>query len=43
MAILVDQDPYVGAGAAIVAYLVVGGTVLVRRRQIEPAPAAASH
>ena len=43
MAILVDQDPYVGAGAAIVAYLVAGGAVLVGRHRIEPAPEAASH
>ena len=39
-AILVDQDPYVGSAAAIVAYLVVGGVLLVRRHRIEPATAS---
>ena len=36
-AVLVDQDPYIGSAAAIVAYLTVGGTLLVRRHRIEPA------
>ncbi len=34
--VLVDQDPYLGSAAAILAYLVVGITLLVRRRHIEP-------
>ena len=38
-AILVDQDPYVGSAAAILAYLVVGGVLLARRNRIEPADA----
>ncbi|MFS3127298.1 CPBP family intramembrane glutamic endopeptidase [Nocardioides sp. Bht2] len=36
-AILVDQKAYVGAGAAILAYLICGILILVRRRRIEPA------
>ena len=36
-AVLVDQDPYLGSLAAILAYLVVGGVLLARRRRIEPA------
>ena len=39
-AILVDQDPYVGSAAAIVAYVVVGGVLVVRRHHIEPATAS---
>lgn len=34
--ILVDQDPYIGSAAAILAYLVIGVTLLVRRHHIEP-------
>jgi CAAX protease family protein len=41
-AMLVDQDPYLGSAAAILAYLVVGGILLVRRHRIEPAPTHAS-
>ena len=33
--ILVDQDPYVGSGAAILAYLVIAAILLVRRHRIE--------
>jgi hypothetical protein len=37
------MTPYVGAAAAILAYLIVGVTLLVRRRRIEPAgPATAT-
>ncbi|MFI5426329.1 type II CAAX prenyl endopeptidase Rce1 family protein [Aeromicrobium sp. UC242_57] len=38
--ILVDQEPYIGSAAAILAYLIVGVLVLVRRHRIEPATAA---
>ena len=38
-AVLVDQDPYLGSLAAILAYLVVGGVLLARRHRIEPATA----
>lgn len=41
-AVLVDQQAYAGAGAAILAYLVCGALVLVRRRHIEPAAAPAA-
>ena len=34
--ILVDQDPYIGSAAAILAYLIVGIVLLVRRHSIEP-------
>ncbi|WP_433005720.1 CPBP family glutamic-type intramembrane protease [Kribbella sp. CA-294648] len=34
--VLVDQQPYVGAAAAILAYLVVAAVLLVRRHHIEP-------
>ena len=40
--IVIDQDPYIGSGAAILAYLAVGGILLVRRHQIEPAAAPAN-
>jgi hypothetical protein len=40
--VLVDQDPYVGSAAAILAYLVVGGVLLARRHHIEPTTAAAA-
>ena len=42
-AILVDQDPYIGSAAAILAYLVVGGVLLVRRHHIEPEGSARGH
>ncbi len=35
--VLVDQDPYIGSVAAILAYLVCAVLVLVRRHKIEPA------
>jgi uncharacterized protein len=34
--VLVDQDPYVGSAAAVLAYVVVGLVLVVRRRRIEP-------
>ena len=42
-AILVDQDPYVGSLTAVLAYLVVGGVLLVRRHHIEPEGSARGH
>ena len=39
-AIAVDQDPYVGSGAAILAYLITGALLVIRRRRIEPAGAS---
>jgi len=39
-AIVVDQGGYLGSGAAIVAYVVTGVLLVVRRKQIEPANAA---
>ena len=42
-AILVDQDPYVGSLTAFLAYLVVGGVLLVRRHHIEPEGSARGH
>ncbi len=39
-AILVDQDPYVGSAAAILAYLIVGITLVVGRHRIEQEGAA---
>ena len=41
-AVLVDQEPYVGSLAAILAYLVVGGVLLARRHHIEPTTTAAA-
>ncbi|WP_109507719.1 CPBP family intramembrane glutamic endopeptidase [Nocardioides speluncae] len=40
-AIAVDQGGYLGSMAAILAYLIVGTLLIVRRRSIEPAPALA--
>ncbi len=40
-AVFVDQDPYLGSAAAILAYLIVGAVLLVRRHRIEPELAAA--
>ena len=40
--IVVNQDPYLGSGAAILAYLIVGSILLARRHHIEPADAAAT-
>ena len=40
--VLVDQEPYVGSAAAILAYLVVGGVLLARRHHIEPTTAVAA-
>lgn len=40
--IVVDQDPYLGSVAAILAYLIIAGILLARRRRIEPAAAVAS-
>ena len=34
--VLVDQDPYVGSAAAILAYLIVAVVLVVRRHWIEP-------
>ncbi|WP_020389270.1 CPBP family intramembrane glutamic endopeptidase [Kribbella catacumbae] len=34
--VLVDQDPYIGVAAAILAYLVVAAVLLARRHHIEP-------
>ena len=39
--VVVNQDPYVGSAAGILAYVVVGGILLARRHKIEP-PAALS-
>jgi hypothetical protein len=37
--IVVNQDPYVGSAAAILAYVIVAGILLPRRRKIEPSAA----
>lgn len=39
-AILVDQDAYLGTGFALLAYLVIGILVVVRRHRLEPTPMA---
>ena len=44
--VLVDQEPYVGSAAAILAYLVVAAVLVVRRHRIEltdPSDAASGH
>ena len=41
-AIAVDQDPYVGSAAAILAYVITGALLVIRRRRIEPVASPAS-
>ena len=42
-AIVIDRGAYIGSAAAIVAYLVVGTLLIVRRHRIEPAASPASN
>ena len=42
-AIVIDQGAYIGSAAAIVAYIVVGTLLIVRRHRIEPATQPASN